>query len=228
MAAQRVAGATPRGAARRRRGRRPRQPDGHHRDGGSWGAQIRFAASGRDALRLIAEDAPDLLLSDLYMPEMDGFDLMKRVRELPPAQGGRTPGIAITAHPSFDSRRDAERAGYGAVFSKPFAPRRADRDDPAARERLRVRRRRSVVASLAGEPLRRRRARPRRRRVPRRRARPLPAVRPGLAGRDARGSRGCGARSGCSPASCSPTPGPGRRRTGRCSGSTRSAPAPTA
>ena len=29
-------------------------------------------------------------------------------------------GIAVTAHPSFDSRRDAERAGYGAVFSKPF------------------------------------------------------------------------------------------------------------
>ncbi len=88
----------------------------------SWGAQIRFAATGRDALRLIAEDAPDLLLSDIYMPGMDGFDLMKRVRELPPQHGGSTPGIAITAHPSFDSRRDAERAGYGALFSKPFAP----------------------------------------------------------------------------------------------------------
>jgi CheY-like chemotaxis protein len=55
------------------------------------------------------------------MPEMDGFDLMRRVRELPPQQGGGTPGIAITAHPSFDSRRDAERAGYAAMFSKPFA-----------------------------------------------------------------------------------------------------------
>jgi len=88
---------------------------------GSWGAQIRFAPSGGDALRLITEEAPDLLLSDLYMPDMDGFDLMKRVRELPPGQGGRTPGIAITAHPSFDSRRDAERVGYGAVFPKPFA-----------------------------------------------------------------------------------------------------------
>lgn len=88
---------------------------------GSWGAQIRSAASGDEALRLIAEETPDLLVSDLYMPDMDGFDLMRRVRELPPAQGGRTPGIAITAHPSFESRRDAERAGYGAVFSKPFA-----------------------------------------------------------------------------------------------------------
>jgi CheY-like chemotaxis protein len=85
---------------------------------GAWGAQIRFAACGEDALRLIAEEAPDV---DLYMPDMDGFDLMRRVRELPPGQGGRVPGIAITAHPSFDSRRDAERAGYGAVFSKPFA-----------------------------------------------------------------------------------------------------------
>ena len=86
----------------------------------SWGAQIRFASSADDALRLIVEDAPDLFLSDLYMPDMDGFELMKRVRELSPGQGGRTPGIAITAHPSFDSRRDAERAGYGAVFPKPF------------------------------------------------------------------------------------------------------------
>jgi CheY-like chemotaxis protein len=87
---------------------------------GSWGANIRFASTGDDALRLIADEAPDVFLSDLYMPDMDGFDLMRRVRELPPGEGGRTPGIAITAHPSFDSRRDAERVGYGAVFSKPF------------------------------------------------------------------------------------------------------------
>lgn len=86
----------------------------------SWGAHIRFAACGDDALRLIMQDAPDLLLSDIYMPGMDGFDLMKRVRELPAGQGGKTPGIAITAHPSFESRRDAERVGYGAMFSKPF------------------------------------------------------------------------------------------------------------
>ena len=88
---------------------------------GSWGAQIRFTTCASEALRFIGEETPDLLLSDLYMPNMDGFDLMRRVRELPPGAGGRIPGIAITAHPSFDSRRDAERAGYGAVFSKPFA-----------------------------------------------------------------------------------------------------------
>jgi CheY-like chemotaxis protein len=88
---------------------------------GSWGAQIRYAACADDALRMIVEEPPDVFLSDLYMPEVDGFDLMKRVRELAPTHGGRTPGIAITSHPSFDSRRDAERAGYGAVFSKPFA-----------------------------------------------------------------------------------------------------------
>jgi CheY-like chemotaxis protein len=87
----------------------------------SWGARIRFASCAGDALRMVAEDAPDLILADLYMPEMDGFDLMKRVRELSPRQGGRTPAIAVTAHPSFDSRRDAVRAGYGAVFPKPFA-----------------------------------------------------------------------------------------------------------
>ncbi len=88
---------------------------------GSWGAQIRYATCGADALRLIVDDAPDLVLCSLYLPGMDGFDVMRRVRELPAGRGGATPGIAITAHPSFESRRDAERAGYGAVFSKPFA-----------------------------------------------------------------------------------------------------------
>ena len=88
---------------------------------GSWGATIHPAGSGADALRLIAEETPDLVVCDLYMPDMDGFAMMQRVRELPPHRGGHTPGIAITAHPSFDSRREAERAGFGAVFSKPFA-----------------------------------------------------------------------------------------------------------
>src|SRR5687767_13248983 len=87
----------------------------------SWGAGIRPCGTASDALRAIAQESPDLILCDLYMPEMDGFDMMKRVRELPPGRGGRTPGIAITAHPSFDSRREAGRAGFGAVFSKPFA-----------------------------------------------------------------------------------------------------------
>lgn len=88
---------------------------------GSWGAEIRTCACGPDAVRAIAAEPPDLVLCDLYMPGMDGFEVMRRVRELPPGRGGWTPGIAITAHPSFDSRRDAERAGFGAVFSKPFA-----------------------------------------------------------------------------------------------------------
>ena len=86
----------------------------------AWGASARAVSCAREALQLIKEDKPDLVVSDLYMPEMDGFDLMRRVRELPPGRGGHTPAIAVTAHPSFDSRRDAERAGYGAVFSKPF------------------------------------------------------------------------------------------------------------
>ena len=55
---------------------------------GSWGAEIASSASGAYALRLIVEGTPDLFLCDLYMPDMDGFDLMKRVRELPPGQGG--------------------------------------------------------------------------------------------------------------------------------------------
>lgn len=84
------------------------------------GAQVRTAASGQEALEAIDAEVPDVLVSDLYMPGLDGFALMRRIRERPAGTGGGLPAVAVTAQPSFESRRDALRAGYQDVLPKPF------------------------------------------------------------------------------------------------------------
>jgi CheY-like chemotaxis protein len=84
------------------------------------GAQVRTATSGQEALDAIAAEVPDVLVADLYMPGLDGFALMRRIRERGPEEGGRLPGVAVTAHLSFETRRDALRAGYQDVLPKPF------------------------------------------------------------------------------------------------------------
>jgi CheY-like chemotaxis protein len=87
----------------------------------SAGAAVESAGSGRDALDKVQARALDFLLCDVYMPEMDGFELIRRVRELP-APAGQVPAIAITAHPSFENRRDALRAGFQDLLGKPTEP----------------------------------------------------------------------------------------------------------
>jgi CheY-like chemotaxis protein len=84
------------------------------------GAQVRAVASGKEALDAIAAEVPDVLVSDLYMPGLDGFALMRKVRERAPGDGGDLPAVAVTAQPSFESRRDALHAGYQDVLPKPF------------------------------------------------------------------------------------------------------------
>ena len=84
------------------------------------GAEVRSATSGQEALAAIDADPPDVLVSDLYMPGLDGFALVRAIRERPPEEGGRLPAVAVTAHMSFETRRDAVRAGYQDVLPKPF------------------------------------------------------------------------------------------------------------
>jgi CheY-like chemotaxis protein len=87
----------------------------------SAAATVDTAGNGRDALDKLQGQAPDFLLCDVYMPEMDGFEVIRRVRELP-APAGQVPAIAITAHPSFENRRDALRAGFQDLLGKPTEP----------------------------------------------------------------------------------------------------------
>jgi len=88
----------------------------------SAGARVECVTSGAEALTRMAEQPYDLLLCDVYMPGLDGFEVMRRVRQLPPAAGGQMPAVAITAHPSFENRRDALRAGFQDLVGKPVEP----------------------------------------------------------------------------------------------------------
>ena len=83
------------------------------------GAEIHAASSARQALELLPELKPDVLVSDVGMPEMDGLALIRAVRALPPDRGGSTPSVALTA---FARAEDVERtlaAGYQVHLSKP-------------------------------------------------------------------------------------------------------------
>ncbi len=83
------------------------------------GAQVVAAASGAEALALLPGSRANLLISDLGMPEMTGFELIERVRALPASQGGNIPAIALTAFAREADQRKSIDAGFLMHFRKP-------------------------------------------------------------------------------------------------------------
>jgi signal transduction histidine kinase/DNA-binding response OmpR family regulator len=98
------------------------------------GAIVACASSAREAIELLARFRPDVVVSDVGMPEIDGFEFMEQVRKLPTDQGGRTPAIALTAYARGEDLRRAAASGFEMHVMKPV--------DPASLV--------SAVASLAG------------------------------------------------------------------------------
>jgi signal transduction histidine kinase/ActR/RegA family two-component response regulator len=86
------------------------------------GAQVLTCRSAHEALRLIRGFTPDLLISDIGMPDMDGYALIRAIRQLPPDQGGQVPAIAVTAFARSEDRDQALAAGYQLHLSKPIVP----------------------------------------------------------------------------------------------------------
>ncbi|WP_229412136.1 MULTISPECIES: ATP-binding protein [unclassified Massilia] len=86
------------------------------------GASVRIAASARDAFALFKERVPNLLISDLGMPEVDGFELLDWVRHLGREEGSQVPAIALTAFARSEDRLSALEAGFSAHISKPVEP----------------------------------------------------------------------------------------------------------
>jgi CheY-like chemotaxis protein len=64
----------------------------------------------------------DVIVSDIGMPEEDGYELMRKVRALPPDQGGLVPAIALTGYAARKDREHALAAGYQLHLAKPVEP----------------------------------------------------------------------------------------------------------
>ena len=84
-----------------------------------YGVETESAASAVEALAKVESYRPDVIVSDIGMPEADGYWLMTQVRTLPPEQGGETPAIALTAHASAEDRARALSCGYHFHLPKP-------------------------------------------------------------------------------------------------------------
>jgi hypothetical protein len=86
------------------------------------GAEVTSVGSAREALEVLEREKPHILVSDIAMPEEDGYALLKKIRTLPPESGGRIPAIALTAHSLVQDRLQSLRAGFQSHVPKPVVP----------------------------------------------------------------------------------------------------------
>lgn len=85
-------------------------------------AVVLTAASAAEAIEEIVRHRPDVLVSDIGMPNEDGYSLIARVRALSPEDGARTPAVALTAFARGEDRARALRAGFDMHIPKPVEP----------------------------------------------------------------------------------------------------------
>jgi len=83
------------------------------------GATVSVASGGEEALRIMETLEPDALISDIGMPNMDGYQLMRRIRATEP-KGRRLPALALTAFARAEDRKRALLAGYQSHVAKPI------------------------------------------------------------------------------------------------------------
>jgi len=84
------------------------------------GATVVVAKDGLEGIEAVKSNHPHLVVTDLLMPGMDGFELLREIRALPPEAGGNTPVIAMTALDSRVERTRILNLGFRACLQKPF------------------------------------------------------------------------------------------------------------
>jgi CheY-like chemotaxis protein len=89
---------------------------------GECGAAVTVAASGSEALALLEESAFDALLCDMSMPEMDGYELIRRLRAMETDSEQRQPAIALTVLSRPEDRLRVLQAGFQMSVAKPVEP----------------------------------------------------------------------------------------------------------
>jgi CheY-like chemotaxis protein len=86
------------------------------------GAVVKTADSAAAAYELLQQFRPDVLVSDIAMPDEDGYGLMRRIRALDPALGGAIPSLALTAYTRGEDKTKALAVGFATHISKPVNP----------------------------------------------------------------------------------------------------------
>jgi CheY-like chemotaxis protein len=86
------------------------------------GANVVLARNAFEGLEAIKNNHPNLVVSDITMPGMDGFGLLREIRALGPDAGGSVPIIAMTALVTHVDRTRILNAGFQAYLPKPFSP----------------------------------------------------------------------------------------------------------
>ena len=84
-----------------------------------FGAEIKASASAQEALRILEDWKPDVLVSDVGMPDEDGYSLISQIRALEPARGGLIPAIALTGYSRPEDGSKLLAAGYQVHLAKP-------------------------------------------------------------------------------------------------------------
>jgi CheY-like chemotaxis protein/two-component sensor histidine kinase len=85
-------------------------------------ASVLSAGTVAEAMQLLQEKQPDIVVSDIGMPGEDGYDLIRKLRALPANRGGKTPAVALTAYARIEDRTKALIAGYNMHVPKPVEP----------------------------------------------------------------------------------------------------------
>jgi CheY-like chemotaxis protein len=86
------------------------------------GASVTAVSSAQEALAALKQSRPDVLVSDLGMPEEDGYSLIKKVRALSAEDGGQTPAAALTAYARVEDRLKVLNSGFQIHIPKPVEP----------------------------------------------------------------------------------------------------------
>jgi CheY-like chemotaxis protein len=87
------------------------------------GFEFRLASKAKQALAILEDWIPDIIISDIGLPDEDGYSLIKKIRSLPQIQQAATPAIALTGYGKEEGER-ALAAGFQVFKNKPIEPKR--------------------------------------------------------------------------------------------------------
>lgn len=87
-----------------------------------YGAEVVTVSSAAEVFKALESFQPDILVSDIGMPELDGYTLLQKLRSLPPEKGGQLPAIALTAYAGEVDQQRALTVGFGRHITKPIEP----------------------------------------------------------------------------------------------------------